>query len=64
MKIILNMTEGTFLVYDEEYDIQILAPLFEKQNCGTSRWCKTDKIIFVPEHLNEYITKKYDRVYP
>ena len=64
MAIILNITEGTFFVYDGEAQAQkLLAPLFEKQKSGASRWRQSDKIVFVPEHLNQYVMKKYERVY-
>jgi hypothetical protein len=64
MAFILNMTEGTFFYYQETYQ-NILEFLFEKQKDGTSRWNKTDKIIFVPESVpHEYIMKNYEFVYP
>ena len=62
MAIILNITEETFFVYDGEYK-SLLAMLFEKQKCGASRWRQSDKIVFVEEHLIEFVTKKYDRIY-
>lgn len=63
VSIILNMTEGTFFRYRENYEKNLKA-LFEKDYFGTSRWLSTDKIIFVPQHLCEYVMKTYERVYP
>lgn len=62
-KIILNITEGTFFVYTGDYASR-LNPLFEKE-CGSSRWKRTDKIVFVPESVpHEYVMKNYERIYP
>jgi hypothetical protein len=63
-KIILNITEGTFFVYSGDY-AALLNPLFEKQKCGSSRWQRTDKIVFVPESVpHEYVMGNYERIYP
>jgi len=63
-KRILNITEGTFFIYKGDY-ADFLEPLFEKQKCGTSRWSRTDKIVFVPESVPcEYLTTNYERIYP
>jgi hypothetical protein len=64
-QLILNMTEGTFFEYygEGQYE-RILKMLFETNAFGTSRWFHTDKIIFVPEHLRQYVSKKYERVFP
>jgi hypothetical protein len=64
LSIILNITDGTFFVYKDGEFAGLLEPLFEKQKDGISRWCKTDKIVFVPEHLKEHVLSSYERVYP
>ena len=64
MSIILNITDGTFFIYKDGEFANLLEPLFEKQKDGISRWCKTDKIVFVPEHLKEHVLSTCDRVYP
>ena len=59
---ILNMTEGTFFSYDSDYS-PLLNSLFEKNLRGESRWRRSDKIIFVQERLEGYVTGKYDPVF-
>jgi len=62
-RIILNIIEGTFFIYSGDYS-HILEPLFKKQIDGTSRWLRTDKIIFVPDTVPlEYVMKNYEPVY-
>lgn len=61
-KIVLNMTEGTFFSYNGEDYERIVKSLFEKDYFGTSRWLRTDKIIFVPDNLKEYVVRTYERI--
>ena len=62
---ILNMTEGSFFGADtEENRDKILLTFFEKDNRGVSRWRRSDKIIFVPEHLRDYVESKYENIFP
>ncbi len=61
-RFILNMTEGTFFV-SKDYE-KILITLFEKDFFGTSRWLRSDKIVFVPEHLFKYVSLTYERIFP
>jgi hypothetical protein len=60
--LILNITEGTFFSYDSDYS-PLLNSLFEKNRFG-SRWLHSDKIIFVQERLEGYVTGKYEPVFP
>ncbi len=59
---ILNRTEGTYFCYKENYENTFLS-LFEKQRDGTSRWRRSDEIVFVPETVPlEYIEGTYEAV--
>jgi hypothetical protein len=65
-QIILNKTEGYYFIYHGEY-MTILTKLFEKDlrgNNGVSRWDRNDNIIFVPEHLKNYVMKTYENIFP
>ena len=60
---VLNRTEGTYFNYIEHHEYAFI-PLFEKQLDGTSRWRRSDEIVFVPETVpREYIERNYERVY-
>jgi hypothetical protein len=60
---ILNRTEGTYFYGEGKYEKK-LEPLFEKQKDGTSRWRRSDNIVFVPPWVPlEYIEKTYERIY-
>jgi len=70
-KIIANLTEGTYFVYNGDHETR-LRKLFSKKNnanaiiaseVGTSRWLESDKIVFVPEHLRAYVLAKYNSVF-
>lgn len=61
---ILNRTEGTYFYYRGDYESKLF-PLFEKQKDGTSRWNRSDDIVFVPDYIpRDYIDKNYECVYP
>ncbi len=60
---ILNRTEGTYIYGEGDYE-EKLEPLFEKQIDGTSRWKRSDNIVFIPPWVPlEYIEKTYERIY-
>ena len=61
-QIILNTTEGSYFMYLRDYE-KVLATLFEKDAFGVSRWLPSDKIVFVPEHIQEYVIKTYEKVF-
>jgi hypothetical protein len=65
---ILNMTEKNFLVYQKNSPIDkgymnVLKSLMKKDSFGYSHWSRDDKIIFVPYHLQDYVTKEYGRIF-
>jgi hypothetical protein len=62
-QLIANLTEGTFFSYESDYT-PLLKSLFETDAVGQSRWLRTDKIVFVPSHLNDYVRGKYEYVFP
>jgi hypothetical protein len=65
-QIILNMTEGFYFIYrggEEEYK-KILKTLISPDRLGFSRWLRDDKIIFVPDHLLDYVMRTYENIYP
>jgi len=63
LKVILNKTEGYYFVYQENYE-NMMKSLFEKNVLGESRWGADDKIVFVPDHLREYVLQTYEFVFP
>jgi hypothetical protein len=62
--IILNITEGTYFEYSQEYE-ETLKSLFSRYNNG-GRWLNDDKIVFVPnkDNLKKYVKSKYEKVFP
>lgn len=62
--IILNITEGTYFEYSQEYE-ETLKSLFSRHNNG-GRWLNDDKIVFVPnkDNLKKYVKSKYEKVFP
>jgi hypothetical protein len=67
MLLILNLTQSAFIRVDGiktmEYNQKMneLLTIFEKDDL--SHWNKTDKIIIVPENLNDYVEKIYGEIY-
>lgn len=63
LQIILNMTEGYYFIYDGDYT-EILRSLFNNGVFGYSRWNSEDKIVFVPQHLRDFVIRTYENVFP
>jgi len=63
---ILNMTQGNFFSYrkrvcfDKGY-MRTVKSLTDGET-RVSHWGKDDKIIFVPDHLSDYVSKSYGRL--
>lgn len=72
---ILNLTQGSFFRYqqasedDTNYNkilLQLLRPAktpILKGDKGLSHWDRSDKIIFVPQHLYEHVNKFYNELH-
>jgi len=64
---LLNITCGSFIRVDgiktPEYNKKLneLLKPFEKEKI--SHWNKRDKIVIVPENLNNYVEKRYGEIY-
>ena len=67
MPIILNLTQSTFICVDGINTTQYIKKMndlltpFEKNTL--SHWSKPDKMIIVPEKLNDYVEKIYGQIY-
>lgn len=65
---ILNMTQGNFFSYrkrscfDKGYMRTVKKLTTDDETSGISHWAKDDKIIFVPDHLRDYVAKNYGRL--
>lgn len=65
---ILNMTQGNFFSYrkrscfDKGYMKALKKLTTEDEKSRISHWGKDDKIIFVPDHLRDYVDKSYGRL--
>jgi len=71
---ILNLTQSSFFRYNKKnttdvgynkFLLELVTPP-EDNILGTqnlSHWGKEDKIIFVPNHLLEYVNKRYNELY-
>lgn len=62
LQIILNKTEGYYFIYHGDHT-QILKNLFKTDASGYSRWNSEDKIVFVPHHLREFVTRNYENIF-
>ena len=62
LQIILNMTEGYYFIYEGDYT-EILTSLFETWY-GEKRWNREDKIVFVPQHLRDFVMRTYENIFP
>lgn len=59
---VLNKTTTQYIEYEDENQLQArLWYLLEKEN-GQSHWKKTDHIVFVPNHLNQYVMQNYNEI--
>ena len=73
MYLILNLTTQQYFEYDEtknykEIMKQLLKPLTKdealiKEDIGESHWRREDKIVFVPQNLNKFVEKKYNKLF-
>jgi len=67
--LILNMTEENYISYEKQfYDdkgyMNLVKGLMKTEERDmVSRWNKKDKIVFVPNHLEEYVKKTYGKVF-
>ena len=67
--LILNMTEENYISYEKQfYDdkgyMNLVKELLKTEERDmVSRWNKKDKIVFVPNHLEEYVKKTYGKVF-
>ena len=65
--LILNVTQGSFVRVDgiktPEYNKKIKDLLTPVENEQLSHWGKEDKMVIVPEHLNNYVEKTYGEIY-
>jgi hypothetical protein len=64
---ILNMTEGNFFSYEKKkcFDkgyMKVVKSLMKENVDGFSHWNREDKIIFVPDHLRDYVSKSYGKL--
>lgn len=67
MPLILNTTQSTFIrvngIKTMEYIQKMNELLIPFEKNTLSHWGKTDKIIIVPENLNNYVEKTYGELY-
>jgi len=67
MRIILNMTQGTFIlvhgIKTSEYKYKVGELLTPAEHNSESHWDKRDKIVLVPKHLHNYVEKNYGQLY-
>ncbi len=65
MQLVLNLTRSSFIVIinSAEYNKKMNELLTPFGRNTLSHWDKTDKIVIVPEKLNEYVIKTYNEIY-
>lgn len=65
--IVLNMSQGSFIRVDgiktPEYNKKIKELLTPFEKNPLSHWDKNDKMVIVPEHLNNYVEHNYGELY-
>lgn len=65
--LLLNMSQGTFIRVDgiktPEYNKKIKELITPFGKDTLSHWDKEDKMVIVPEHLNNYVEKNYGELY-
>jgi hypothetical protein len=65
---IVNLTTKSFFrsiknEIDKGYNIKLLELLTPPDKTKCSHWFKTDKIVFCPTHLHNYVEKNYAEIY-
>ena len=65
--IVLNMSQGSFIRVDgiktPEYNKKIKELLTPFEKNPLSHWDKNDKMVIVPEHMNNYVEQNYGELY-
>ena len=67
--LIVNFTTHSFFRYsmkheiDKGYNVKLLELLTPPDEDIYSHWFRTDKIVFCPKHLYNYVEKNYSEIY-
>jgi hypothetical protein len=67
MTFALNITTGEYIEYSSKNIKDLVNRLTETfaltlDDIGESRWKRTDHIVFVPEHLENYVKRQYIQI--
>ena len=68
-QVLLNMTTGEYIHNFKTHQLKALLKKISKtealckEDVGESHWKRTDKIILVPIHLEDYVKATYSNVY-
>lgn len=60
---VLNLTEHSYILCDTTKYHKVMTDLIKPNDSNWSHWIRTDKIIVVPNHLHDYVTHHYAKLF-